>query len=96
MTVELKRQDFMADAVAGLAFELPDGGRLALAVAELRDLPPISSRKEPFAVVLQGPANPAYAQGIVPLLHPVHGRCDVFAVPIARDAQKTLYELIFN
>lgn len=96
MTHELKRQDFTDLEEGSLAFGLPDGGRLPLKLIEVHDLPAISPRPGPFSVLLQGPADPAYAQGMVPLLHPVHGSCDVFVVPTGRDKKMTQYEITFN
>jgi hypothetical protein len=95
MLETLTRNDF-ADLPAGaLAFDHA-GVRLPLEVLRLRDLPPSSPRPHPFAVVLAGPASPLLPQGIHPLLHPAHGRLDVFIVPIARTANRAEYEIIFN
>ena len=95
MIEKLTRQDFAELPPASLGIE-HQGRRLDLEVLETRELPPISPRPSPFAVVLAGPASPALAQGIHPLLHPVHGRLELFMVPIGRDAAATRYEIIFN
>lgn len=71
-------------------------GEIALSVVEVRDLPDRSSRKAPFAVVLQGPRTPLLPQSIHRLHHPRHGSLELFLVPIAQDAAHARYELIFN
>lgn len=95
MIEHLTRQDFAELSPGSLAIE-HQGQRLDLRVLETRELPPISPRQSPFAVVVAGPASPALAQGIHALLHPVHGRLDLFIVPIGRDSGGTRYEIIFN
>jgi hypothetical protein len=95
MLDRLTRRDFAGLAAGALAIE-HQGERIALVVVELRDLPPTAARAEPFAVILGGPASPLLRQGMHPLLHPVHGRLDIFLVPIGRDARQTRYEAIFN
>ena len=95
MLEKLTRRDFDGLPAGSLALEY-EGARLALEVVGLRDLPPISPRAEPFAVVLAGPASPTLPQGIHALIHPSHGRLDVFIVPIGRDAAHSRYEIIFN
>lgn len=95
MIEALTRQDFEELTPARLGLE-HGGQRLELQVVETRDLPPISSRPHPFTLVLAGPAAPVLPQGIYGLLHPWHGRLDLFMVPIGRDASHTRYELIFN
>jgi hypothetical protein len=47
-------------------------------------------------VVLAGPPSPVLQQGIHVLLHPAHGRLELFMVPIGRDAAHVRYEIIFN
>ena len=95
MIEKLTRQDFTGLAPASLAIE-HHGQRLEMEVMELRDLPPISPRDAPFAVVLAGPPAPVLPQGIHVLLHPTHGRLALFMVPIGRDAAHVRYEIIFN
>jgi hypothetical protein len=91
----LTRQDFEALLPGSLGLE-HEGQRLDVQVVETRALPPISPRQNPFALVLAGPASPTLPQGIYGLLHPQHGRLELFMVPIGRDASHTRYELIFN
>ena len=91
----LTRQDFDALSPGSIAIE-HEGQRLEVQVVETRALPPISPRQNPFALVLTGPASPTLPQGIYGLLHPQHGRLELFMVPIGRDAIHTRYELIFN
>ena len=95
MLDRIRKQDF-ADLPAGALATEHQGVRLPLEVLQLRDLPPISPRPEPFAMVLGGPSSPTLPQGMYPLFHPAHGRIDVFVVPIARDAVRTQYEITFN
>jgi hypothetical protein len=95
MLDQLTSRDF-ADLPAGALVAEHAGTQLPMEVLQLRDLPPISPRAEPFAVVLAGPASPMLGQGIHTLIHPTRGRLEVFIVPIGRDAQRTRYEIIFN
>lgn len=91
----LTRQDFDALPAGSLSLEHL-GHRIEVQVVETRDLPPISPRQNPFALVLAGPSSPMLPQGIYGLLHPLHGRLELFMVPVGRDAHHTRYELIFN
>lgn len=95
MIEKLTRQDFTGLAPASLAVE-HQGQRLEMSVVEVRDLPPISPRNAPFAVLLAGPPSPLLPQGIHVLLHPAHGRLELFMVPVGRDATRVRYEIIFN
>lgn len=95
MLERLTARDF-AQLPAGSLVAEHAGTQLPMEVLQLRDLPPISPRPEPFSVVLAGPASPMLGQGIHTLIHPVHGRLEVFMVPIGRDAERTRYEIIFN
>jgi hypothetical protein len=70
---------------------------LGAALEEARSLgaaPP--GGREPFAIVMRGPAEPVLAQGIVGLEHPALGACDVFFVPVGRDERGTAYEAVFS
>lgn len=91
----LTRQDFEELSSGSLSLE-HDGQQLELRVVETRDLPSVSTRQSSFSLVLEGPVSPVLPQGIHGLLHPQHGRLDLFMVPIGRDASHTRYELIFN
>lgn len=95
MIENLNRQDFTGPLPASLAVE-HQGRRLDVEVLEVRDLPATTLREAPFAVLLAGPSSPVLPQSIHVLLHPTHGRLDVFMVPIGRDARHTRYEIIFN
>lgn len=68
----------------------------ALTVVETRDLPSPSPREAPFAIELEGPAAPLLPQAIYAIVHPLHGRLELFVVPIARTAAHVRYEVIFN
>jgi hypothetical protein len=95
MIDQLTRADFTGLTEGGLAIE-HQGSALAFDVVEVRDLPEISPRRAPFAVIIAGPAAPLLPQGIYGLQHPAHGRLDLFIVPIGRDARNARYEIIFN
>ena len=95
MIDQLKRQDFTDLAPGGLVIE-HEGHSIPLTVVDSRDLPAPSPRTAPFAIELEGPAVPMLPQSIYPVLHPQHGRLDLFVVPIARDAAHVRYEVIFN
>jgi len=95
MIDQLTREDFAQLPPASLGIEY-QGHRLALDVVETRELPAGSPRASPFAVVVAGPPSPVLPQGTYALLHPAHGRLDLFLVPIGRDTVGTRYEIIFN
>jgi hypothetical protein len=95
MLERLTRRDFESLPADALVVE-HGGAKLAMEVLELRGLPPISQRADPFAVVLGGPASPMLRQGIHALIHPAHGRLDLFMVPIGRDEGRVRYEIVFN
>lgn len=95
MLDKLTRKDFTSLEPGAILLD-HQGQRLAFSVVESRDLPPISPREAPFALVLEGPRDPHLPQGIYALVHPRHGRLDLFIVPVARDAEHTRYEVIFN
>lgn len=95
MLDQLTRQDFEGLAAGAITVDHP-AGRFGLSVVETRDLPPISPRQSPFAIVLQGPPEPFLAQGTYALSHPGRGTLELFIVPIARDARNAQYEAIFN
>jgi hypothetical protein len=95
MLDRLTSKDF-ADLPAGTLAVEHEGTQLPMEVLQLRELPHISPRAEPFSVILGGPASPLLGQGMHALVHPVHGRLEVFMVPIGRDPQRTRYEIIFN
>ena len=95
MLDQLTRQDF--DSLGDEPLVLHYAGRqIHLVVTESRDLPPISPRAAPFAVVLDGPSEPLLPQAVYQIAHPRRGTLDLFIVPIARDARRSQYELIFN
>jgi hypothetical protein len=95
MIDRLTRRDFEGLSDGSVSFEY-EGLRVPLAVHELRDLPVNAHRAEPFAVVLAGPAQPMVPQGTHALNHPVHGRLELFVVPLGRQSASLHYEIIFN
>jgi hypothetical protein len=98
MAAPLTLEDFAPHVDS--AFTLDPGGldvALTLTVAaELGTTAHGDPPRVPFRLEFHGPADPAVAQAIVPLDHPVMGRLDLFLVPLARDAAGTRYEAIFN
>ena len=95
MIEQLTSRDFTGLEPASIAVEY-QGSRHAMSVLELRELPPISPRAAPFAVLLTGPLAPVLPQGIHVLLHPHRGRLDLFMVPVGRGAESVTYEIVFN
>ncbi len=95
MIDQLKRNDF-ADLSAGELQIEHEGHSISLNVVETRDLPARSPRAAPFAMVLEGPATPLLSQAIYSVVHPRHGRLELFVVPLSRDAAHARYEVIFN
>ncbi len=93
MIERLTRQDFSELATLRLA---GPAGPMTLEVVQTRELPPTSPRPNPFAVLLQGPAEPLLPQGIYALQHPVQGTLDLFMVPVGRGPKGIQYEVIFN
>jgi hypothetical protein len=95
MIDQLTRHDFAQLSPGSIGVDY-QGVRLNFSVVETRDLPPVSPRAAPFAVVLAGPASPLLPQGIYPLEHPIRGLLELFMVPIGRDSSGTRYEMVFN
>ncbi len=54
-----------------------------------------ADRRAGFSLLFQGPVQPALAQGLQSLRHPVLGEPGIFLVPVGLDAQGMLYEAIF-
>ena len=50
----------------------------------------------PFSVILSGPMEGAFGQGIQMLTHPNHGPLELFMVPIGPSEGRMRYEVIFN
>jgi hypothetical protein len=95
MIDQLQRQDFTDLPPGGLVIE-HEGATIPVTVVDSRVLPSPSPRVAPFAIELAGPATPMLPQAIYPVVHPQHGRLELFVVPIARDAEHVRYEVIFN
>jgi hypothetical protein len=95
MIDKLTRRDFEGLAPDALRVALA-GGTVPLQVASTHALPHTSPRSEPFAVELLGPREPLLPQGTYVFEHPVHGRLELFMVPVGRDAAASRYELVFN
>ncbi len=93
---QLGPEDFESLLGHGVQVEIP-GGAITCELAQVRRLAPHSLRAiPPFAVVLRGPPDRPFGQGIHPLLHPQHGRLDVFMVPVGTDGAGLCYEVTFN
>jgi hypothetical protein len=95
MLDKLKKKDFENLEPGSLSVVHGDE-TMALTVVETRDLASPSPREAPFAVELEGPATPLLPQAIYPIVHPLHGRLELFIVPIARNSAHVRYEVIFN
>jgi hypothetical protein len=73
------------------------GGTLACELTQVKRLPLHALRAHPpFALILRGPLNQPLSQGTYPLLHPEHGRLNLFMVPIGPDGAGLGYEITFN
>lgn len=57
---------------------------------------PRPTMREPFSLVFDGPAAPAFRQGTYTLTHEALGTQAIFLVPLGRDAQRTWYQAIFT
>jgi hypothetical protein len=53
-------------------------------------------RRQPFGLVFRGPLEPALPQRIYRLDQEALGSCELFLVPIRRDAEGMEYEAIFT
>jgi hypothetical protein len=84
----------------GTVFIVVDDGRTLaeLELVEATAIPTDSGDRgrPPFSLAFHGPANPAFAQQTLQLEHPILGALGLFLVPLARDADGTHYEAIFN
>lgn len=78
------------------AIEHPEAPSVELVLTEAAPLGKApGAERQPFALVFGGPAEPHFAQQIVPLRHPELGRLEIFLVPIAADADGVSYEAVF-
>lgn len=72
---------------------------LELVEAEAGTPPPPEEdgiRREPFALLFRGPAEPRLPQATYPFEHAALGRLEIFIVPVAGDESGTDYEAIFG
>jgi hypothetical protein len=93
---QLRPEDFEPLLGRSMPVEIP-GGTLACELTQVRRLPAHSMRANPpFALTLRGPRSQPFGQGIYPLLHPEHGRLNLFMVPIGPDSVGLCYEITFN
>jgi hypothetical protein len=67
-----------------------------LVLESATSLGPRPGGRDPFSLVFRGPPEPALAQRIYRLEHPVLGSLEIFVVPIARDAGARSYEAVFT
>jgi hypothetical protein len=93
---QLRAEDF--ESLLGRLLPLEAAGVCVdCELVEVRRLPSHSWRTSaPFALTLRGPLDKAIGQGICGLLHPEHGRLELFVVPVARTASGFSYEVTFN
>lgn len=71
--------------------------RVPLRVKSAQALPVHALRATPpFSVILEGPLDFPLRQGTFAVDHPVHGRLELFLVPVARTTTGLDYEAVFN
>ncbi|HEX8077062.1 MAG TPA: hypothetical protein VF511_04555 [Chthoniobacterales bacterium] len=56
----------------------------------------VKGGRQPFSLLFQGPASPAFTQGNFPLQHERLGTLEVFLVAIAGNASSRTYEAVFS
>lgn len=95
MTAILSLADFAP--YVGETFALETGeARLALVLEEAKGAAGASVREHgAFTLLFRGPADPVLPQAIYRLDREAESH-DIFLVPIARDAEGTRYEAVFN
>jgi hypothetical protein len=93
---ELPADDFDALVARPLAARAGDAA-ITLTLESVWRSPYPTGRSIPgFSLFLRGPTTQPLAQGIIALVHPVHGELELFMTPIGRDAQGLRYEIVFN
>lgn len=97
----LARADFEPHVGAGLQVDGQDG--LVLELLEVQDPPallrppPVApGQREGFSLLFRGPASPALAQGMHPVLLPGVGRLPLFLVPVQPDGERPCYQAVFG
>ena len=94
---QLKPEDFEPLIGQSLIVEISGGGPLACELTKVLRLPLHAVRANPpFALCLRGSRDRPLGQGMYALLHPHHGRLDLFMVPIGPDNAGLCYEITFN
>ncbi len=86
---------FMESLNSKFVLDRGGGEKIELELIELRNGHSNSAR-ESFALLFQGPGAFVLPQQIYTLSHDRLGACDLFLVPIGRDANGTYYEVVFN
>lgn len=91
-------EHFLAHVGTQFDVEAGDGAVVPLTLTLVKALPtdPAHRGRTPFSLEFTGPADPAYEQQTLPLVHPAFGRLQIFVVPLARDAAGTRYQAIFT
>lgn len=85
------------EGVVGSEFLLEvDGGGLLPLTLQSVEARPALGRHEQFSLLFLGPAAIVLPQRIYGLRHAGLGRCELFLVPIRRDADGTCYEAAFS
>lgn len=98
MLDKLTRDDFAAHLEQ--SFRLRDGDSRLIELT-LIEVSPIAGSgpaggREPFSIVLRGPAQESLAQGTYAVEIPTLGELALFIVPIGPDAEGMRYEAVFN
>lgn len=78
----------------------PTGEQVALRLVQAvaahpSPAPSASGSREPFSLLLVGPARPLLPQSTYPLEHEALGDLELFLVPVARGADGASYEAVF-
>jgi hypothetical protein len=90
--------DFAARVGETFVLATASGERLDLVVSEAaeRGTGPREAPRAPFYVLLRGPSEPLLPQGIYPIEHPAFGVLELFIVPVARERDGLVYEVVFG
>jgi len=98
----LTEKDFAPHVGCAFPVNVPDG-KLEVVLAEVRVLGPKpqrlvqpGKRAVAFSLIFRGPAATWLKQGTWEITHPALGPIAVFLVPVGREEEGFLYEVIFN
>lgn len=92
-------QDFepYIDHVFGVAFEPEGEVQAAFVLREVTSrMGAAGQLREPFTLIFDGPPEVELPQNTYWLEHEKRGRIPIFLVPIAADAERRIYQAVFN